>query len=187
MAENKGALLLQQGGRPPPQDAHASICCCPAFFLPALGATALTGLVVAAMAGIGRSMSEGCASPCMVALGYQGCLGAGETLAIASLLFTVPAAAIAVRRPLPTAIVLTVHYITNAFQHVSSMAQIGQCIIEIGRRRAFFHGVVLSLLLLGGAAACMGLLSRRRDSHSADTPCASILKRLQKGERVSAK
>eukprot|EP01043_Picozoa_sp_COSAG02_P072583 COSAG02_NODE_13738_length_1355_cov_1.923567_1_plen_184_part_01 len=56
----------------------------------------LLGLSVAGGVGaVGRSMSLACTTPCMKALGYQGCLGWMPTLGCVHIVFAVPLAAIA--------------------------------------------------------------------------------------------
>ena len=61
--------------------------------------TAVVLLLALSVAGglgaVGRAMSLACTTPCMRALGYQGCLGWYPTLGCAHLVFALPLAAIA--------------------------------------------------------------------------------------------
>lgn len=51
--------------------------------------------VAGGLGAVGRAMSLACTTPCMKALGYQGCLGWYPTLGCAHLVFALPLAAIA--------------------------------------------------------------------------------------------
>ena len=51
--------------------------------------------VAGGVGAVGRSMSLACTTPCMKALGYQGCLGWVPTLGCVHVVFAVPLAAIA--------------------------------------------------------------------------------------------
>lgn len=115
----------QRKSSPLPRCAPLSQQCCIPCVTPGVALATLSAAVLTALLIIGRAFSQGCEDPCMKALGYQGCVGWGVTLSIASLFFTIPGAAIA-----------------------ATIA-----VIEIGRHRSFVWGTVLIAFFFAAVVA----------------------------------